>query len=244
MIVRYALKCETCGQPHTVRIGMGQESSQTHKFPCRSCREEIEVRMDMDREKHAWKVACVENCEPIREVVQAPIVNVDANFLISPDEQGIDGAFPRLAQMRSMFHAAEKAGSLVNLSDIPLDQFNSRPYRQPDYAEEWKLLKRAWSLARSDQNKLSQRRIAATSAEWYPHDPLRDLEDWLWRFSLFVCQPNYEQPFRDVIALVTPLRDSGLLKNFGEAYASLSKARGIRYFTVMKEFYSNYTLTH
>ncbi len=90
MIVRYALKCETCEQPHTVRIGMGLDSSQTHKFPCRGCSEEIVLRMELDHAKHGWRVVCVDNCEPILEIAGAPVVNVDANFLIPADQQGVD----------------------------------------------------------------------------------------------------------------------------------------------------------
>jgi hypothetical protein len=71
MIVRYALKCETCEQPHTVRIGMGLDSSQTHKFPCCGCSEEIVLRMDVA--KHDWRIVCEENCEPILEVAGAPV---------------------------------------------------------------------------------------------------------------------------------------------------------------------------
>src|SRR2546427_7509815 len=97
MIVRYALKCETCGQPHTVRIGMGHDASQTHKFPCRQCSEEIVLRMDVDYVNIGCQVFCVENCEAIESVPDAPIVNVDAIFVIPPEQQGRDMAFPRFA---------------------------------------------------------------------------------------------------------------------------------------------------
>jgi hypothetical protein len=119
MIVRYALKCETCEQPHTVRIGLGQDASQTHKFRCRGCSEEIVLRMDLDYAKHGWSVVCVENCGPIEEVVGAPIVNVDANFTIPPEQQGLDMVFPRFAHTHAMHEAAERTGSLVDMSDVP-----------------------------------------------------------------------------------------------------------------------------
>ena len=72
MIVRYPLKCETCGQPHTVRIGLGLDSSQVHKFSCSHCYEEIVLRMDLDHVKHGWRVVCIENCKPISEIAYAP----------------------------------------------------------------------------------------------------------------------------------------------------------------------------
>jgi hypothetical protein len=129
MIVRYALKCATCEQPHTIRIGMGQDSSQTHKFPCRRCSEDIVLRMDLDYAKLGWEVVCVENCQPIVEVVGAPIVNVNANFLVPPDQHGVDMVFPHFGQMRAMYEAAERAGSLVDMSTVPTTDWSHRPYR-------------------------------------------------------------------------------------------------------------------
>ena len=40
MIVRYSFKCLTCDQPHTVRIGVGNEDYQSHRFPCQGCGED------------------------------------------------------------------------------------------------------------------------------------------------------------------------------------------------------------
>jgi hypothetical protein len=102
MIVRYAVKCETCGQPHTVRVGMGHDETQTHKFPCRECSEEIVLRMDLDHAQHSWEVKCVENCSATDEVADAPIVNVDAIFVIPRELQGLDRIIPRLAYSHDM----------------------------------------------------------------------------------------------------------------------------------------------
>jgi hypothetical protein len=194
--------------------------------------------MDMDPVNAGFGVACVENCQPAPPEPDAPIVNVDANFLIHPSEQGTDGAFPRLRQMHAMFVAAEKAGSLVDASSVPLELRLTRPYRPPDYAEEWKLLRKAWSLIRNDKAKLARQKIAAASDEFYRNDPLNNLQDWLWRFAMFVCQPSYEQPFRDIMKAVKPLQRSTLCPDFSKACEATSEERGSRYFSVMKEFYS------
>ena len=149
-------------------------------------------------------------------------------------------AFPRLEQMHAMFEAAEKAGSLVDQSKIPRRARNSRPFRQLDFGEEWKLLKKAWSLARNDKSKLSKQRIAAGSDEFYANDPLKSLEDWVWRFALFICQPGYEQVFRDAIKVLEPLGAADLTE-FGKAYDELSSERGNRYFSVMKDFFAAFS---
>jgi hypothetical protein len=126
MIVRFALKCETCGQPHTVRIGMGHDQTQTHKFLCRGCSEEIVLRMDLDYAELSWDVKCVENYSPTDEVAGAPIVNVDAIFVIPPELQGLDTVFPRFAYSFDMYEAAKRAGSVVDISALPADALNRR----------------------------------------------------------------------------------------------------------------------
>lgn len=235
MIVRYALECETCGQAHTVRIGLGQDASQAHKFRCRNCNEEIEIRANVDHANAGLEIVCIGNCRSIQEVAGAPIVNVDPNFLISPEEQGKDMTFHRLRQMHTMFEAAERAGSLVDARGIPQIARNWRPFRQQDFGEEWKLLKKAWSLAQNDKFKLSKQRIAVGSEEFYGNDPLKGLDDWVWRFALYICQPGYEQIFRDAMKELEPLAPTQL-NNFGKACNGLSKERGSRYFAVMKNF--------
>lgn len=123
MIVRYALKCDTCGKPHTMRIGMGHDASQTHNFLCRECSEEIVLRMELDHENLSWSVVCVENRAPIDEVVGAPVVYVDANFVISPEHQGEDRIFRRNARGSEADKAiaARRSGSTNQLepSSVP-----------------------------------------------------------------------------------------------------------------------------
>jgi hypothetical protein len=222
-IIRGAIECETCGQPHTVRVGMGAEESQEHRFPCRQCKEGIVIHLDVDYEKITSLIRAGSNSKSIPEVAGAPIVNLDANFLISEAEQGQDGIFPRLRQMREILkRAIEKHGHdfLEVSNDLSPAQLNSRPYRRPDYAEEWKRLKKAWSLARNGKDNLSQRIIDAAHADYYSaDDPLGGLPDWLWRFSMFISQPAYEQRFRDAMDAIRNINKS-CLADLGKRYKS------------------------
>jgi hypothetical protein len=239
MIYRYALRCETCEQPHTVRIGMGSDSSQTHKFPCRGCSEEIALRVDLDHARHGWRVVCVENCKPVLEVVGAPIVNVDANFLIPADQQGVDMGSWRLGQINAMYEASKRAKpSLVSVA-VPPTNPSLRPYRPPDYAEEWKLLKKAWSLARHGQTKLSEKQIARASVEFYPPEhSISDLQNWVWRLATFLCGPSYEPLFDDAMQAIEPLNESMLWRDFCQFYGTVFGDRGTRYFSVMRDFFA------
>ena len=241
MIVRFPIKCLTCEKPHTVRIGMGQEEHQNHRFHCRGCDEFIELRMEVNYKELSHRVVCIENCEPIAEVLGAPIVNVDANFLIPEEQQGVDRVFPRLNQMQQIFSSAEKAGSLVNLSKLSDEQIKSRPFRRPDYAGEWELLKRAWSLARNDQLKLSKKKILEASSTLYPNDPLKNLQDWIWRHALFSCQPGYEADFQNAMRMIEKLGESIFIPEFAKMYDSILAERGSKYFDLMKEFYSSFS---
>src|SRR5580698_4007732 len=93
MIVRSAITCNTCGKLHVVRIGMGQEEHQSHRFPCRGCGEDIGVGLQVDYANvNAWPVAEL-NCALAQEDVGADIVNLDANFVIPISDQGQDMAF-------------------------------------------------------------------------------------------------------------------------------------------------------
>jgi hypothetical protein len=113
MIVRSSFKCATCGQIHTVRIGMGQEAHQSHRFGCMNCGEDMVVALNVDYQAVAHWTEALENAEHVGEVPGAPIMNVDANFIMPESERHTDFAFPRLTQLRAMNKVAEKHGSLA-----------------------------------------------------------------------------------------------------------------------------------
>lgn len=240
MIVRSSFKCATCGQVHTVRIGMGQETRQTHRFPCVKCGEDMEVALNVDYEKIAHWTEAVDNAERAEEEQGAPIVNVDANFVVPETERHLDLAFHRLTQLLTMADVAEKHGSLVSLADVPSDMLGQRPYRRPDYAEEWRLLKKAWSLHRRGQDHLAEKRIAAASDLLYKSNPLQGLLDWLWRFLLFIGQPQYETPFRAAYDVVHPLMQVPGFRDFANYYNDMADDRSERYFEMMKAFFEGY----
>lgn len=221
---------------------MGQEEYQSHRFPCQGCGEDMVIGMHVDYQKSGWRIEAVENAEQTLETKDAPIVNVDANFIIPEDQRHKDGAFPRLDQMGAMFVAAEKAGALVPASAIPANMAEHRPFRRPDIAAEWKLLKKAWSLHRNGHNKLSRRRIEEASKEFYGSDPLSDINDWLWRFVLFLGQPSYEPKFNSMFAEIKPLIDTQGFRDFINYYeGELSEERGSRYFELMRAYFAAFS---
>lgn len=245
MIVRTSFRCTTCGQNHTVRIGLGHETYQTHSFNCIGCGEELIVGMRVIRPEGSpiprFVGEPVENVELSEEEAGAPIVNVDANFLVPLEQRHTDVMFPRLTQMQEMTKVAEEHGSLVSFKDFPKNWQNSRPYRQADFGEEWKLLKKAWNLHRNGHTKLSNKKIEEGSAQFYANDPLKNLNDWLWRFCLFFTQPAFEQSFREAFEIVQDNRQKAEFKAFFHDYEeNLAQARAESYLSIIREFFLAY----
>lgn len=240
MIVRSSFKCSTCGQVHTVRIGMGQETRQTHRFPCTKCGEDIVVALNVDFEKIVHWTEAVENAAQTAEEAGAPIMNVDANFVLPEGERHLDMAFPRLTQLLDMDDIAEKYGSLVSIDEVPERMLSQRPFRRPDFAEEWRLLKKAWSLHRRGQDQIAQKKIAVASDLIYGSDRLSDLRDWVWRFTLFIGQPHYEALFREAFEIIRPLMSESGFSEFAVFYNEAAEDRGERYFSLIKAFFEGY----
>lgn len=240
--IRGAVKCLTCGQAHTLRIGMGQETTHEHKFDCRQCKEPLVTYLDVDYKNISATIRCGENTELIEELNGAPIVNLDANFVIGDEDQGKDMVFPRMLHIHKMLKEAEAAGRLSSIAAPTAKQLNSRPYRRPDYSAEWQHLRKAWSLSRNDKSKLSRREIESASLEFYANDPINDLPDWLWRLAMYMCQPSYEPMLRNAMGCLKAISFDERAKSFVEHYNSeMSEPRATIYMNAMKEFFANYS---
>lgn len=141
MIVRTYFRSSTCQHPHVVRIDVGHDEYQSHKFPCRGCSEEMVVALRLDQERGGAMPEAVENAEEINRDDAASVVNVHANFVIPEDQRHVDGTFPHMKMMHDMAMEAEKRGSFVSYADIPDHRLGARPFRRPDYSAEWKGLR-------------------------------------------------------------------------------------------------------
>jgi hypothetical protein len=240
MIVRSPFKCGTCGQIPTVRIGMGQETRQTHRFPCSKCGEDMVVALNVDYQTIAYWTEGIENAALSDAATDAPIVNVEANFVVPEGERHVDFAFPRLQQLHGMNELAVKHGSLAWLTEVPAEMRDQRPYRRPDYVEEWRLLKKVWSLYRRGQDELSRKRLEGASTLLYKADPLRDLLDWLFRFTSFVSQPHYEASFLKVVEILRLLLPKPEFAEFAAHYNQMVSDRSARYFELMRAYFEGY----
>jgi len=241
MIVRTALRCGTCDCLHVVRIGMGHEERNAHRFQCRGCQQDILVALEVDYEAVAHRVVLEENAVWADEAPDAAIVNLDANFLIPEDQQGVDYAMPRLGHIHELLERARDAGQIP--LEVPFDssKLGERPYRRADYAAEWKELRAAWNLHRNGKVVLSRAKIRSGTKSYYPSDALSDLPDWVWRMALQLTTPKFERQFIEAVDALKPILDKAEFKRFSTDYGTkMTSTRALVYFKIMNSYFNAY----
>ena len=217
---------------------MGQDARQVHRFPCRGCGEEMVVALSVDYKELSTTPEAVENAELIKESADALVVNVHANYVLDEAQRYADMAFPHMLQMHAQFEAAERFGSTrpVGFDEDLKEQ--PRPFRRPDYADEWPLLKKAWSLHSRGRDKLADKEMAEATARFYFDEPLDNLPDWVWRFSTFLGATKYEQILRSMMEEVRQPQKAGAFADLLAEHAKDSAARSQRFFGVFRDYFS------
>lgn len=238
MIIRSYFACETCETPHVVRIGLGQEARSSHNFNCSHCDEEIVVDVIADPSNHIAYAEPVGNCVRIEdhEAIDAAIINLDANFLIPRDQKHTDTIFPRIFQMQQMIDVVEKRNSNTaqnnrNLGSIP----------SIGMQDQWKLLKKSWSLKLNNKDKLSIKRMNECSSRLYPDDDLNSLSDWIFRFCAITGGEDYHLKFQNGMKEISELRGKPEFEKFLDYYQTKRMERERKYFDIFRTFFSNYS---
>lgn len=240
MMVRSAFACDTCGKAHTVRVGVGTETHHPFRFPCRGCGEEMGVGL-RTAAPSAWVVAET-NCTACEEQADAPVVILDAAFPVPADMQGQDRVFPRLHQMVAMVRQAEAEGRLEEMLVRPNRESGVGVGGAATTIDEWRDLRRAWTLSRRGQAPLSRGVIKKVTAALYPDRPADSLEDWFWRFAQKVGR---HENMRRLDALVERANEAakhpgwqGLLTHYNNKMAA---ERGLKYLAVLTQFFEGYS---
>lgn len=161
------------------------------------------------------------------------IVNLEADFLIPADQQGLDRVFPRMEQQHAILTRAMEAGG-------DLAEFD-RPAHPGDLADEWRILSRAWSLERNKQSVLARARIKEINASVYAIDPIQDVPDWISRMCSLLTQPAYDQRVLDAVDAFRPLQGRAFMP-FRAYYAEeMAPKRGAKYLRLFREFFDAYS---
>lgn len=196
------------------------------------------VALNVDYQKFFSTVEAVENAEVSEETAGALVVNLHANFVINEAQRYSDMTFPHLSEMHRNNEAARRYGSLVPISAEDLFQDQPRPFRRPDFADEWHLLRKSWSLHSRGRIKLASKEMVAASERFYSNDPLNDLPDWVWRFCMFLGATRYEQVLR---AMMEDVKEAVAQKHFAPLlsdYSEQSQIRARRFFEVIRDYFS------
>ena len=231
----------TCEQPHTLRIGMGQEESQRHTFDCRHCGEPITIRMDVDYEKLATPITAEKNAILVDEVPGAPIVNLDANCLIPEDAVGVDMSFFRIEE----FHKrVQKALEARELGDLPKDllAWQKRPFRRPDHMAEWTHIQRVWSLLSRGKDELAGKQLKRQVTALYGDDSEIDtLTAWLWRFLQVVIGRKFQKDVNAALNSLRAVSPEPLGTEVSTWFLSPSaQERSALYLSIISEFFELY----
>ena len=239
MILRTALDCGTCGHHHVTRIGLGHEPRQEHRFACRDCGEDIVVAVEADHEVAHAQTLAIDNCIMCPERPGGAIVNLDANFVVPAELQGIDMVMPRMQQVMALAKEAEASGTLqsIDLEDLRLSH---RPFRRQDFGAEWRELRRAWTLHRRGQVVLSRGVVKKMSDALYPGEPLQGLHDWLFRLSQMMTGRVGQSALKATAERIETARDTHEFKRFREWYKTHAPARrGLRYLMVLSDYFAS-----
>lgn len=240
MIVRELVKCGTCGQPHTVRISMGHNEHQRHKFPCGQCNESVEVGLDIDFQNRGWRVVLGENAQP--SDVDGVVINLDPNFGIHADHRNDSRHFSRLEQSAKMIrHQQAKYKELYGIDLFAEDKTSLAP--RIYHRNEWKLLKKAWSLKRNGKEALAEAKFQEGIEIAYQYsEPPDNLDDWLWQFAFKIGGISGEEKFRLTMRAVEAAKKKG--SNFQEFVkyfkTDLYPAHADIFYDIINQYFDNY----
>lgn len=239
MIIRSAMQCETCDAIVTVRIGMGHGVRQEHTINCLECHEPMSFGMTVNASELATNVFAVDGCAVVKapDYRTGPVVNVDANFVVPEGMANEDATFHRLKQMRDMILAAEQFGPL------PTPEFGPNAPRRPvaDHLTEWKQIKKAISLTSNGKVKLAEKRVRASSDEYYADDPLTGPTDWFFRFTLSFIGRKHGVHFEAMTDEFRAIADAHDTNDLMDHYA---KAMVVNRFQQYREIYTDFFSKH
>lgn len=217
---------------------MGHESQQSFRFPCKGCGEDIGVGLSADYVKFGCAIGPELNCTTIEEDQNGSIILLDGAFPIPDELQGQDRVFPRMEQMAYLLNKLEAEGRLPEPVSGDLGTGRSHV----THLEEWRDLRRAWTLHRRKQAPLSRGIIKTASAKIYAYAPLDSLEDWMFRFAQMIGG-HLNSDRLDALAdrVNAAAKQPGwkpFLKHYHEVLAS---KRGLNFLTILSQYFDAYS---
>lgn len=108
---------------------------------------------------------------------------------------------------------------------------DGKPRKIPAFNEEWRLLKRAWTLADKGKEIQAKRLLSNANKNIYFDEQLDDVDDWIFRFLMRCIGPVYTGKVSDILKDIgrilsgQPRGRSAFLKHFKEDLYSKRKQK-------------------
>lgn len=237
MVIRYYCRCLTCGFVHTLRIAMGHGPTQHHTFQCGGCREDMTIDVVQRPERLGADITCTANCEDGTQ--EGLIVNLHPDFPVPEDQLHVDQAFPWLKHVRAVGQQQEALGlrGPQPASAETMAEWLSKIQTHP---QQWAIISKAWSLARSGRDDLSRGALRKYVSEALETDA--QLDDVLFDFGARLLQGRqalYMEAFTVMNECAKRAPDN--VNDFRIWYAAnLASEHRDRYFDIFSQFFRDY----
>lgn len=231
MIYGEYASCDECGTVHRVRIGIGTEPVQAHRFACSECKQEMGVVIEAGK-----GVSFGPNATVSDPVDGAPTINLHASFVFPKGDLNDPGAFPSIDFSRKLLAAARaRTGSSF---DTLLAKSTRKQHPKLRPTEEWEQLRWTWSLTHAGKHDLAEKRFRKFLKLCTYDPPPEDLPDWLFQFAAKLSGPHFETHFEAIFEQLRIAKDKPDFCRFVEYYgAKMSAANGRRYFELCVAYF-------
>ncbi|MFW2572440.1 hypothetical protein [Legionella sp. 29fVS95] len=157
MIIRQYIQCETCEKIFIVRVSVGANKDHLHSLHCIECHEPIEINLHSDFSNLTAFIECKENCCIVKnppEFQNLTVVNLHPNLPIPEDKIHDDQYCPNIDLAKQIFEKQMELSEDKNLG-MPLDAWEKIYSQSNSDIENWKIIKKAWSLLISHKEQLA-----------------------------------------------------------------------------------------
>lgn len=230
MIFRTNAKCSTCNTTYTLRINVGHNSWQEHTFPCKECSEDIKIALELDFQNISGDIKYLENCAEGQE--EGIIINLHPGFLISKGDINKDQTFPGLEQSLEIFNA-------IDPEKLKRKIFKNKQPRILGIADEWKILKKAWSFYKNNQHAFLEKYLINNFGE----EP-NSFKEYLFSFTSSMVNKIGMKKVDGVGKLCKQIsnKNSSKHKRFLEVFSEeYFDDHLLKYFDIFKEFFDNFS---
>lgn len=161
MIIRNYLQCDTCRNIFAIRVSVGANEKHLHSFQCLVCDEIIEIVLHLNFTNHAAYLECKDNCHTVDEpanLKNLQVINLHPTTIIPMDKINDIDFSPNIDIAHKIM---EKQLELAGGKDLSVKFHQLKDFYNQSNTdlENWKIIKKAWSLLISGKEKLSKEKI-------------------------------------------------------------------------------------